>query len=90
MRNVKGRPLNHVEKEMAAMQATSLSALPLLTEAQLTQLEAALVPRCYNHNRENLEDHIQYGGMVLLAGLLRDRFEAAHGEDDPLRNGERA
>lgn len=86
---MKDRPLNHVEKHMAALQAANAANLPLLTEDQLQKLEAAFEPRCYNHNLENLEDHIRYAGMVLLVSLLRDRFEAAQGETD-LRNGERA
>ena len=88
MRN-KDRPLNHVEKAIKAMQIAASASLPLLTEDQLQQLEAAFEPRCYNHSFENLEDHIRYAGMVFLVSLLRDRFEAAQGETD-LRNGERA
>lgn len=62
------RPYNHVTRR-GPDPAGILEPFPDLTEAQIAWLERHYPPRCYTA-REDLEQHLQYAGVVAFSDML--------------------
>ena len=73
------KPQNHVtraiERARTAQGSTIIAKWPEVPEDLVAHLERLYPPRCYEHARESLEDHIEYSGFVSLTQLLRSQVE---------------
>lgn len=79
------RPYNHVTSTMdlvRALQSTGKEQRPPEIPTDLVEwMEAQYPPRTYDHRRESLEDHIEYGGFVKLTALFRHHHDAQQAPD---------